>query len=91
MQLNGGITHPEQAELASQVQGRPGEGGQGGRGEESHPGGPPSCPQLLQDRSMLGSGNEVREAGGSVTGRQRLQLFYLVAWSRSGQEGLCAA
>ena len=60
MQLNGGITHLEWAELESQVPGRPGEKDREEVGRVSHPGS--SCPALSCCRmgSMLGSGNEGR-------------------------------
>ena len=51
MQLNGGITHPEQAELESQVAGRPGAGeGAGGGGGRVSPRQRLSCPRPLQGR-----------------------------------------
>lgn len=39
---------------------------------------------------MLGSDSKGRGAGGLVTGRQRLQLFFPVAWARVPSRGpLC--
>lgn len=60
MQLNGRITLLEQAELESQVPGRPGEEGQGGGGKGILPRSP--CPALRCCRtgSRPGSGNEGR-------------------------------
>lgn len=84
MQLNGGITHRGQAEQESQVPLRPGEGAQAGVGGEGEGG----C--LTQVAPVLplvttgwgpcwGLAMRGRWAGDSVVGRQRWQLFHLVA------------